>query len=59
MTMDTVIVLAIVGWAVFYLVRRYVRLMRPKAENACECGCSGCGQAADCGPDGKSIPSKP
>ena len=57
--MDTVIVLAIVGWAVFYLVRRYVSLMRPKAENTCECGCSGCGQAATCTPDTKSIQSKP
>ena len=56
--MDMAIVLAIVGWAVFYLVRRYVRLMRPKAESACECGCSGCGQAAECRPEVNSIQSK-
>ena len=56
--MDTAIVVAIVGWAVFSLVRRYVRLFRPQKENSCACGCSGCSQAASCSPDGESIQPK-
>ena len=55
--MDTAIVVIIVGWAVFSLVRRYVRLFRPQKENSCACGCSGCGQASNCSADIKSIES--
>lgn len=57
--MDTAIVVIIVGWAVFYLIRRYVRLFRPRRENTCECGCSGCSQAATCCSDTTSIQPKP
>ncbi len=57
--MDTAIVVIIVGWAVFSLVRRYIRLFQPREENACACGCSGCSQAASCSSNGKSIQLKP
>lgn len=56
--MDTLIVLAIVGWAVFYLLRRYRRILRPAPDNACDCGCSGCGQGPDCPSEAKSIQPK-
>jgi len=57
--METAIVVIIVGWAVLYLVRRYVRLFLPRKGNTCECGCSGCGQAATCSSDPRSIQPKP
>ena len=57
--MDTVIVVLIIGWAVVYLVRRYTRVFRPRAADSCECGCSGCSQAATCHSDAKSIQPKP
>ena len=57
--MDTIIVLLIVGWAVFYLVRRYARLFRPRSEASCDCGCSACGQAAQCHSAEESAPPKP
>ena len=53
--MDTAMVVVIVGWAVFYLVRRYVRLFLTRKGNTCDCGCSGCGQAATCHSDMKTI----
>ena len=49
--MDTIIVLVIVGLAVIYLVRRFARVFRPQAENACGCACADCGQEANCGSD--------
>jgi hypothetical protein len=49
--MDTIIVLVIVGLAVLYLVRRFVRAFRPQAENACGCGCADCGPEANCASD--------
>ena len=57
--MDTAIVVIIVGWAVFSLVRRYVRLFQSRKDNTCACGCSGCSQAASCGSNEKSIQLKP
>ena len=57
--MDTAIVVIIVGWAVFSLVRRYIRLFQSRKDNTCACGCSGCSQAASCGSSLKSIQPKP
>lgn len=53
--METFIVIIIVGVAVIYLVRRYLLIFRPRAEDRCDCGCSGCGQeSTDCS-DAKTI----
>jgi hypothetical protein len=57
--MDTAIVAVIVGLAVIYLVRRYLRIFRPQADNACGCGCSGCGQESTCSAEAKTIQAKP
>ena len=57
--METFIVVVIVGLAVVYLVKRYLRIFRPRVETNCDCGCSGCGQATTCSSDIKTIQSKP
>jgi hypothetical protein len=57
--MDTAIVVIIVGWAVFALVRRYVRLFRPPKESTCACGCSGCSPSTTCPCNAKSSQGKP
>ena len=57
--MDTVIVAVIVGLAVIYLVKRFLRIFRPQTENTCDCGCSGCGQEATCSAEAKTIQAKP
>jgi hypothetical protein len=56
---ETFIVVIIVAIAVIYLVKRYLRIFRPPEETACDCGCSGCGQASTCTSDIKTIPSHP
>ena len=57
--METVIVVIIVALAVIYLMRRYWRIFRPREETACDCGCSGCGQASTCTSDLKTIKPHP
>ncbi len=57
--METVIVVIIVAVAIIYLVKRYLRIFRPREENNCECGCSGCGQEATCDADIKTIQPRP
>jgi hypothetical protein len=57
--METLIVVVIVGLAVIYLVKRYLRIFRPRAEADCDCGCDGCGQASTCTSDVKSIQPRP
>ena len=53
--METVIVVIIVAVAIIYLVKRYLRIFRPREESNCECGCSGCGQASTCDADIKTL----
>jgi hypothetical protein len=53
--MEKFIVGLVVGLAVIYLARRYLRLFRPQTSNACACGCSGCSQASTCSADAKTI----
>ena len=57
--METFIVVIIVGMAVVYLVKRYLRIFRPREESNCDCGCSDCGQEATCEADIKTIPPRP
>lgn len=57
--MEKFIVGLIVGLAVIYLMKRYLRLFRSQAENSCACGCSDCGQESTCHSDGKSIQRHP
>ncbi len=57
--METLIVLIIVAIAVVYLVKRYLRIFRPREEPSCDCGCSGCGEAPTCDSEVKSIQSRP
>ena len=56
--METFIIVIIVGMAVIYLVKRYLRIFRPRAESSCDCGCTGCG-CTDCGCTGRSITACP
>ncbi|MBL0712897.1 MAG: FeoB-associated Cys-rich membrane protein [Desulfosarcina sp.] len=53
--METFIVVVIVGLAVIYLVKRYLRIFRPRADSACDCGCSSCDQESTCSSDAKTI----
>ena len=53
--MEKFIVGLVVGLAVIYLARRYLRLFRAQTSNACTCGCSGCSQASTCSADAKTI----
>jgi hypothetical protein len=53
--METLIVLIIVALAVVYLVKRYLRIFRPREAPSCDCGCSGCGEASTCDADIKHI----
>ena len=57
--METFIVLLIVAMAVIYLVKRYLRIFRPREEASCDCGCSGCGHESTCDSDIKSIQPRP
>ncbi len=57
--METFIVVIIVGMAVIYLVKRYLRIFRPRAESSCDCGCSGCGEESTCDSDIKTIQPRP
>ena len=57
--MDTLIVAVIVGLAVVYLVKRYVRMFRAQSETTCGCGCSGCSQEATCRDPVKTIQARP
>lgn len=57
--METFVVVIIVGVAVIYLVKRYLRIFRPRAEDSCECGCSGCGQESTGCSDTKTIGPRP
>ncbi len=57
--METLIVLIIVAMAVVYLVKRYLRIFRPREETRCDCGCSGCGESSTCESDIKSIQPRP
>ena len=57
--METLIVVIIVAVAVIYLVKRYLRIFRPREETRCDCGCSGCGQESACDSDIKSIHPRP
>ncbi len=57
--METLIVLIIVAMAVVYLVKRYLRIFRPREETSCDCGCSGCGQESTCDSDIKRIQPRP
>ena len=57
--METLIVLIIVAIAVVYLVKRYLRIFRPREETSCDCGCSGCGEASTCDSEMKSIQPRP
>jgi hypothetical protein len=57
--MDTAIVAVIIGLAVIYLVKRYLRIFRPQAGNACDGGCSGCSQESVCRAESKTIQAKP
>ena len=57
--MQTLIVGIIVAMAVVYLVKRYLRIFRPREEISCDCGCSGCGQASTCDSEIKSIQPGP
>jgi len=50
--MDTLIVVIIVGLAVFYLVRKFRRDLSHSQESSCGCGCAGCGQSAECADKG-------
>jgi hypothetical protein len=53
--MEKFIVGLVVGLAVIYLARRYLRLFRAQTSKACACGCSGCSQASTCSADAKTI----
>lgn len=53
--MEKFIVGLVVGLALIYLARRYLRLFRAQPSNACTCGCSGCSQASTCSADAKTI----
>lgn len=57
--METFIVVIIVAIAAIYLVKRYLRIFRPREETSCDCGCSGCGQASTCTSDLKTIQPRP
>lgn len=57
--METFIVVIIVAMAVVYLVKRYLRIFRPREESSCDCGCSGCGQESTCSTEMKSIQPRP
>ena len=57
--MQEAIVGIIVGLAVIYLVKRYLRIFRPKPEDTCGCGCSDCNQEATCDSDIKTIQPHP
>ena len=57
--METFIIVIIVGMAVIYLVKRYLRIFRPRAESSCDCGCSDCGQESTCDSDIKTIQPRP
>ena len=57
--METFIVGVIVGVAVIYLVKRYLRLFRSQSQNPCDCGCSECGQESACPSEAKSIQPRP
>ncbi len=46
--MENLIVGTIVGLAVFFFARGLYRSFKPEEDNACGCGCSGCGQSAAC-----------
>ena len=50
--MDTLIVVIIVGLAVFYLARKFRRDLSRTQEKSCGCACSGCGQSAECADNG-------
>jgi len=50
--MDTMIVVIIVGLAVFYLARKFRRDLSGAQESSCGCGCSGCGKSAECADTG-------
>lgn len=45
----------VVGLAVIYLAKRYLRIFRSQTENTCACGCSDCSQTSTCSSDGKAI----
>ena len=53
--METLLVGLIVGLAVVGLVRHLLRGLRSEASGSCGCGCSGCGQAAGCQSEDKTI----
>ncbi|MGD9330823.1 MAG: FeoB-associated Cys-rich membrane protein [Desulfobacterales bacterium] len=53
--MEEVAVGIIVGVAVIYLVKRYWRIFRPRAQDVCGCECSDCGQEATCDSEIKTI----
>ncbi len=57
--METFIIVIIVGMAVIYLVKRYLRIFRPRTEDTCDCGCSSCGQESNCDSDINTIPPRP
>lgn len=57
--METFIVGVIVGVAVIYLVKRYLRLFRSQSQKPCDCGCSECGQESACPSEAKSIQPRP
>jgi hypothetical protein len=45
--LEILIIAAIVGIAAWYLIRRFINSLKPNTENACGCGCSGCGSASE------------
>lgn len=53
---DTIIVVAIVAVAAYYVGRR---LLKPFTSKQASCGCSGCGQSGSCGGSIKDGPDRP
>ena len=49
--MEKIVIAIVVGISLLYIIRRIWVTMSSSPEDACGCGCSGCGAASNCDKD--------